>query len=42
MGAMTPCLMMTRGFVPSWNVSFVTKSLPTGSRRVPSYCSLDS
>ena len=42
MGAMMPCLTMTRGFVPCWNVSFVTKSLPTGRRRVASYCSLDS
>lgn len=42
MGAMTPGLRMTLGFVASWNDSLVTHSGPTGNRSDRSYCSRDS
>src|SRR3981081_1385031 len=37
-GAMIPCLTKLRGFVASWNVSFVVHSGPTGKRNERSYC----
>lgn len=42
MGAIMPCLMITRGFVASWNVSLVDHSGPTGNRSDRSYCCCDS
>jgi hypothetical protein len=42
MGLIMPCLIMTLGFVFSWNVSLVIHSGPTGRRKARSYCCLDS
>lgn len=42
MGLMMPCLIMTRGLVPLWKLSFVDHSGPKGNRRDRSYCCLVS